>query len=245
MTPASEHVIDPGMQGNLHAVGQMINYRRWIYETIAPHLGFEILEAGCGNGNLTSLILQKPGLRRYVGVDHSSDLCQQLRELIKDVKEPRCDVIATALEDERFTALEKTPFDTIICLNVLEHIEEDGKMLSVFRRLLKPGGKVVLLVPAFQWLYGTIDKIIHHHRRYSKKDLLQKITNANLSPVVTRYFNPFGIPAWVWHGKILKLSVHRETEMKAWDKYVPCLKLLENLNPFPIGLSLFAVAKRP
>jgi len=233
------------MEGKVRAVGQMINYQKWIYELIAPHIGPETLEAGCGNGNLTSLILEKPGLRRYVGVDHSEELCRQLRESIHRWGKPGCRVLTMDLEGEDFQSLSAEPFDTVICLNVLEHIENDQKMMQVFQQLLKPGGKLVLLVPAFQWLYGSIDKIIHHFRRYSKRELLRMIGAANFSPVELRYFNPLGVPAWIWHGKILKLSVHRETDMRTWDKMVPCLKILDRLIPTPIGLSLFAVAQKP
>lgn len=231
------------MAENLKAVGSMLRYRKWIFETIAPYLGKEILEAGCGNGNLSSMILTKPDILRFTGVDHDALLCDQLRHSLMNLSS-EWSVIHSALESPEFAQLEEKPYDTIVCLNVLEHIQDDVAMLKTFNRLLKPGGRLILLVPAFQWLYGTIDAAIHHYRRYGQKDIAHKLKAANLATLVNRPFNLFGIPAWIWHGKILKLSVHHHGEMRSWDKWVPLLSRVENTIRPPIGLSFFVVAEK-
>jgi glycosyltransferase involved in cell wall biosynthesis/precorrin-6B methylase 2 len=233
------------MQENLAAVESMGNYLRWIYDTVAPHLGRDVFEAGCGNGNMATLIVRAPGVRSYVGVDHSEALCAQLRRRLATVAGVEWDVQVMPLESPRLREAAPRLFDTIVCLNVLEHIEDDARMLETFRDMLKPGGRLVLLVPAMPSIYGTIDRVVHHFRRYGKRELAAKVARAGLRVGTARYFNILGIAAWVWHGRILKLTVHRSGEMKTWDRLVPLLQAIEKRIPLPAGLSIFLCAEKP
>ena len=242
--PSTRFTTPPLMTENLAAVSRMSNYCRWIFDMVSPHLGTDLLEAGCGNGNLTRWLLSSPAVQRLVGVDHAPALCDQLRERLK-TSPKNWTVLNFDLQDERLLELSNEPFDAIVCLNVLEHIDRDVELLERFHRLLKPGGRLILLVPAFPWLYGSIDREVHHLRRYRRKDLVKKIIAADLSVHQMRYFNLGGIPAWIWHGKILQLKIHREGDMRFWDRLVPCLQRFEKTIPVPAGLSLFAVAVKP
>jgi len=236
----------PLMQENLEAVGEMTNYQDWIYSCIAPHIGAEVLEAGCGNGNLTKLIMHSSTLRHYVGVDHNKALCEELRNQLyigaNERQDVSWDIVNLDLEDSQLLSLGVDNFDTIVCLNVLEHIKDDDLLLRKFHPLLVPGGKLILFVPAFQWLYGNIDTIVHHFRRYRRTALMLQIQKAGFRIAETRYINALGMLAWIWHSKILRLAVHRRSEMRTWDRFVPALRWFEERLPIPFGLSLFFVA---
>ena len=233
------------MTKNLKAITQMSEYRQWIFDSVSPFVGEKVLEAGSGTGNLSSYILQKPGLKHFVGIEKSQDFCEAWHREVQVPDGIKVEIHQGFLEGDKVKTLGEASFDSILCLNVLEHIEDDQALLSTFHTLMKPKGKLVLLVPAFQWLYGSIDKVVRHHRRYGKKDLREKMEKAGLQIKKMSFFNFLGIPAWVWHGKILKLNVHHETEMAAWDKCVPFLKKMESLIPPPMGLSLLAVGEKP
>lgn len=229
---------------NLSVMSEMGRYNEWIYDTIAPYLGHSILEAGCGNGNLTHFILATANLKRYVGVDLSESFCRRLEQEAR--VPPGCTTLFRAL-DLQDPALEKLavqPLTTIVCSNVLEHIADDSGALQRFHRMLEPGGKLILQVPALQWLYGSIDTVNQHHRRYSRRELTEKVQAAGFSIVRVFFFNFLGIPAWIWHGRIRKLKTHPVDDMRAWDKLVPLLRAAESVIPLPLGLSLFAIGEK-
>ncbi len=229
---------------NLQAMASMGRYNRWIYETVAPYIGQSVLEAGCGNGNITPFLIRHPGVKRYVGVDLSPTFCQELERSITPPSGVQCKFQACDLIDPALLKLASPLLNTIVCANVAEHVEDDGLLFERFRDMLTPGGWLVLQVPAFQWLYGTIDAIDQHHRRYSRPDLIAKVTGAGLHVKKAFYFNLMGIAAWVWHGKILRLNKHSEVELGWWDKAVPLLQMAENWIKPPVGLSLFVMAQR-
>ena len=229
---------------NLSAMALMGRYNQWIYDTIAPHLSHSILEAGCGNGNLTRFIVSTPGLKRYAGVDLSETFCRQLEDEIRFLPGCSGEFHAMDLQSAALERLGAVPFSTIVCSNVLEHLADDVEVLRRFHRVLEPRGKVVLQVPAIQWLYGSIDEVDQHHRRYSRKQLRSALELAGFSIVDVFYFNFLGIAAWIWHGKIRKHKTHPVDDMRAWDRWVPILRAAESLLPLPVGLSLFAIGEK-
>jgi len=228
---------------NLRIMSGMSHYNRWIYETIAPYIGRNLLETGCGNGNITRLLVKHRGLTRYVGVDASVEFCREQQRDTSFAPGVSCEFRAMDLQDDSLLQLSSSRFDSIVCLNVLEHVAKDQLLLDRFKNLLSPAGQVILQVPAFQFLYGTIDEIDGHYRRYTRATLFPKLQHAGLRPTHSFYFNLLGIPAWVWHSKIRKLKTHTEMELTWWDKAVPLLQRLETLMRPPIGLSLFVIAE--
>ena len=228
---------------NLDAMSGMVNYNNWVYSHVAPYLGENVLEAGCGNGNITKFILQSSGIKRYAGVDMSAAYCEKLKRRFP--AKPGIDINFYALDlmDPNLFHLGAS-FDSIACLNVLEHIENDGLVLERFRSMLADNGKLILQVPAFQTLYGTIDKIDGHYRRYTRQTLTRKVREAGLKAVSAFYFNAFGVFAWLWHGKILKLKKHPPSELSMWDKAVPLFRRIESFRRPPFGLSVFLIAEK-
>jgi len=223
----------------------MPQYNQWIFDSFKFYLGNKIFEAGCGNGNITRLIFQTNRMDRYLGVDISKDFCNQLQNTLVPPLHTEARFVAMDLENPDLAILGTDLFDSIICLNVLEHIQEDQKLLKLFFSKLSPGGRLILQVPAFPALFGTIDEIDGHHRRYSRNGLGDLLRNGGFSVQQLRFFNFAGIPAWIWHGKIKRLKTHSMAEVKMWDKFVPILRWMEKWLPIPVGLSIFAVAEKP
>jgi SAM-dependent methyltransferase len=228
--------------GNMALMGE---YNQWIYETIAPAVGSSVLEAGCGNGNITQFLIRKPGLRRYLGLDLSHTFCRELSAHYPAQPNLETRFEAMDLAQSTLDVLQAEPFESVVCLNVLEHIEDDLGQLRRFHEMLVPRGRLALQVPAFQTLFGTIDEVDQHFRRYNKRTLVQRLRVAGFEVEDAFYFNFAGIPAWIWHGKIRRLRTHSPSELKAWDRFVPFLKRVESFMRPPIGLSLFAIARRP
>ena len=141
-----------------------------------------------------------------------------------------------ALADERF--------DTIICLNVLEHVRDDGRSLAVMRALLRSGGRLLLLVPALPAIYGTLDTALGHHRRYTPRELREKFSTAGLTMRHLEYFNLAGILGWWFTGRVLRRSLIPAASLALYDALVPLFRL-ERLLPWRVGQSLIAIGERP
>ena len=178
---------------NLDVIAEAEHFNRWMYEQIKPHCTGTILEIGSGIGNISQFLLGE-GKSLYV-----SDIRQVYRERLehkfKDVPNLKgvldMDIVSPDFE-QRFRHMFST-FDTIFALNVVEHIENDSLATANCKKLLKPGGKLIILVPAYQALYNQFDKELYHYRRYTKATL-NKLFNEHQLPIVeTRYFNALGI----------------------------------------------------
>ena len=133
--------------------------------------------------------------------------------------------------------------DSVICFNVLEHIEQDETALRNIFDLLEPGGRFLLLVPSHPWLYGSLDQHLRHHRRYRKKELKNKLEAQGFRVIYLKYFNRIGIFGWFLNGKILRRKELPSFQLAIYNLLVPLLKL-EKFFPLPFGTSLLAVAEK-
>jgi len=130
-----------------------------------------------------------------------------------------------------------------VCMNVLEHIEDDRTTLRDFASVLPPGGHLVLLVPALKALYGTLDKHLHHFRRYSAPELRRVVTEAGFEVETIRYLNRLAVFGWWLSSRVLKRRVMPKAQLKAFKWIMPLLKLEEASAP-RFGLSLLVLARR-
>lgn len=152
------------------------------------------------------------------------------------------------LEDVRAELVRKQ-FDTIICLNVLEHIEDDLTALRHMREILeRQNGKLLLQVPAHQVLYGTMDALAGHYRRYSRGYLKHQLQDAGFHIEKLFFFNSFGALPWFLNARVLKPKTLEmgvlNTQLVVYDRYfIPILRQIEALIRFPVGQSLMAVAQ--
>lgn len=215
------------------------NYCRWIADTIRPHVGQRVLEIGAGIGNLSQFFADRERLvltdieppylaqlgRRFTAHDH-------VRTRHYDVSQPPPpDLLAEQ-------------FDTVICLNVIEHIEDDVVALRHIRDLLQPGGHALLLVPAHPWLFCKLDTNLGHFRRYQRETFRQRVASAGLVVNKDFYFNPTAILGWLVSGKILRRGMVPSRPLQGFDRIVPLLRVLP-LHCLPAGISIITVAVRP
>jgi len=127
---------------------------------------------------------------------------------------------------------------------VLEHIEDDRGTLADMLAILQPGGRLVLLVPALQWLYGSLDEQLLHFRRYEKTELLEKLGAAGFAIEDCRFVNRVGILGWYINGRVLKRRVLPRAQLQAFKLLLPLLRC-EEKNPPSTGMSLLAIARKP
>ncbi|MFZ2641476.1 MAG: class I SAM-dependent methyltransferase [Verrucomicrobiia bacterium] len=214
------------------------NYNRWIADTIRPYAGRRILEIGAGIGNISQFFLDRD---RLVVSDIEEHYIQTLRERFAGQGQVHA-VLYDVLQSPP-TELIAERFDTVICLNVIEHIQDDVAALRNIRDLLQPGGRALLLVPAHQWLFCKLDANLGHCRRYSRALFRQHATSAGLEVQKSFYFNPVAMLGWFVMGRILCRDMVPNTPLLGFDRMVPLLRALP-LERSPIGISTIVIAAR-
>jgi SAM-dependent methyltransferase len=219
------------------------SYLRWQAEQFNKFLGQRVLEIGCGVGGIINQL--KPRELIY-GLDVEQDVLDYAAERFKD--RPECKFALLDINNtspERFAELQAERFDSIVCINVLEHIKDDVAALRRMESLLQPGGTLALLVPAHMALYGAYDKLDGHYRRYSKAYFRKIVAQTSLKVRKLRYFNFLGAMGWWVQYKLLKRTIHGEGQFGIMNYALPVVRLLEKLCPPPFGLSLVTVCQKP
>jgi SAM-dependent methyltransferase len=229
------------MISDLEIMAQAKNYRHWMYRRLAPFIGQRILEVGAGIGNFTEMLLDRELIV-------PSDKFQSCVDYLKTRLNTNAKVVPRQLDLEHPAPdqnLAEFSFDTVICLNVLEHVEDDLRALSYMRSVLVPGGRLVLLVPAFQFLYGSVDRAIEHYRRYTKKDLIPKMHQQGFKVEQAFYMNVIGMFGWFWNNRIMKIEEENSGQIGLFDRYIaPWAERIERALPPPFGLSLIAIGRK-
>lgn len=210
----------------------------WIFETITPHIGQRVLEIGCGAGNLTGHLVDR---EQVVALDLSATNVRTVSDRFAEYPNVRAVVGDGA--DDSLLQLRDYRFDTIVSLNVLEHIEDDARTLCLWQQLLTPGGTLVLIVPAHQRLYGTMDSSIGHYRRYNLADVSSKFDAAGLRMRFGRYMNPVGAFGWFVNGRILKREVAPAGQLKLFNSLVPVITGIDGMLRWPFGLSVLSIGE--
>jgi len=231
-----------GME-TLMAISLADKFNEWMFETIKPFCKGEILEIGSGIGNISSLFIKNNS--RITLSDVRSNYIAYLNKQFR--ASPSCkgilnlDLVYPNFDAQYATLLES--FDTVFALNVIEHIQDDRRAILNAEKLLRPGGNLIILVPAFQYLYNRFDKELEHFRRYTKRSLTELMAS-RLKIIHTQYFNVAGIPGWFVSGKILRKKTVPSGQMKVFNKLVPLFKLIDKLLGKKMGLSVIAIAQK-
>jgi SAM-dependent methyltransferase len=209
----------------------------WLFEEIRPHLGRRVLEVGCGHGNLTQHLLDRD---LVVAIDVEPSSVEIVRAKFRGCH----NVLAYTHDicDEAVQALAAHAIDTVVSLNVLEHIEDDTLALVNMGRILLPGGTLVLIVPAFGWLYGTMDAAIGHFRRYTKMSIVAKLKQAGFAVSPLYYMNALGALGWFVNGRVLRQEVPPSGQLRWFNRLVPLVATVERLLRPPLGISLVSIA---
>lgn len=237
MTPRPEPADGVGA-ATLERVSQARAYNRWMFDRLRPWVGRRVLEIGAGIGNLSVFLADR---ERAVLSDTEPHYLDRLRERFAG----RSNMAVVELElpnADRTLAVER--FDTVVCLNVLEHIADDAASLRAIRALLGPGARLVVLVPALPALYGSLDEALGHHRRYTRRELAFKLEDAGFRLARLEYFNLAGIPGWWFAGRVLRRRLLPVGALRWYDALVPLFRF-ERLLPWRIGQSLIAVGEVP
>ncbi|MBF0485467.1 MAG: class I SAM-dependent methyltransferase [Candidatus Omnitrophica bacterium] len=222
---------------NLQYLSGIDKYNRYIYENICPFLGDSILDVGCGMGNITQYFTDK---KRVMGVDSTAEFMDIFRR-----KCPKAEAILGDINDAHVgRALKNVFIDTIVMTNVLEHIEDDRCVLEKLYKILAPGGKVVLVVPAHKWLFGAADAYDLHFRRYTENEIRQRLSSVGFSMLKSFQYSALGIPWWFINGRILKQGKHDENEGSLINMIVPLVRVVDKMTFNRIGLSIVAVAQK-
>lgn len=229
---------DAAMAPSLERLEGASNYAGWIFSHVEPYLGVEVLEVGAGHGTITGLMAQQA--KRLVASDLSERCAAILRMRFQ------ADSSVEILHGSISEAAERGPFDAVVLINVLEHIEDDDGALRDIAAVLKPGGRIILWVPALPMLYGEFDRKVGHFRRYRKPGLRHKLTHAGYDVQDIRYVNAVGSLAWLLSARLLGKSPNRKASLRIFDRYlVPVLSTVERRAHPPFGQSLFAAAVWP
>jgi SAM-dependent methyltransferase len=211
------------------------NYLGWIADMCRPFLGDRVLDVGAGTGSITARFAEG----REVEAVELSDWCvHTLRERFAGL--PSVTVRQANLFD---LSAGCRRFDSAVLINVLEHIEDDVAALQTVSSLVRPGGRIVIYVPALNALYGAWDSKVGHVRRYAPWRLREVLAAAGLSPLIVRYVNALAIPAWFVFSHMNVDKRHGE-RLGLWDRTgVPLTRAIESRVRIPFGLNVFCVAE--
>ncbi len=234
---------DPIGYETLRRMATVARYNDWIYEEIAPYAGRRVLEVGCGIGNMTDYFVRSDLL---VGVDllpASVELTRR-RHLKYDHVEA---ILGDITDPDLASQLQTYAFDTVICLNVLEHIPDDQTALRHMYAALAPGGRLLLFVPAGSYMYGTLDVALGHCRRYDHAMLSERVAAAGFDVERVNYLNLAGIPGWWLNSRVLKRDLLPHGQLSLFNRLAPAFiggeRLLRRIWDVPVGQSLLCIAR--
>lgn len=214
------------------------NWKKYFSRQIKPFIKGNVLEVGAGIG-ATTLLLNDGTASKWLMLEPDEQMSNSLKKKIEGKEFP----INTQLQAGTIDHLTET-FDTIIYIDVLEHIEADAAEMNKAAALLNPGGHIIVLSPAFQFLYNPFDKAIGHYRRYNKR-MLKKITGPALQIVSNRYYDSAGYFAALLNKVLLRQKYPTIKQVLFWDRWlVPVSKIADKLSFHSFGKAIIATWKK-
>ena len=224
----------------LEALYSLQRYRRWIMSHFEPYVGGDVLEIGAGIGNMSELL--EPISETLDLVEPSPNFFEPLNKKFISISSVK---IITKTFEEFVSSKPSKSYDCIVMVNVLEHIKDDVNALKECYRILKPQGHLLVMVPALQFLYSDLDKMVGHHRRYEYPDLKSKSLDANFKQIKLCFFDSLGIiPWWLLNtlGGATKFSARLA---RCYDYFVvPITRKIESLYSPPVGKNLISIMRR-
>ncbi len=239
MAPAAQS--DPSGLETLEAFSGASAINRWLYEKISGYIQGKVLEIGSGIGNISSFILR--GQPDVSLSDLRPEYCRLLEKKfspdphLKGVYE--LDISEINFESVHAGLLGK--FDTVIALNVIEHIEDDSLAIRNAKSLLGNEGILIVLVPAGQWLYNQLDKELGHYKRYTKSQLNNLMKSAGFRISTSQFFNAAAILGWWFSGKILREKTISPAKLNLFNQLVPLFRITDWIAAPFTGISVISV----
>jgi glycosyltransferase involved in cell wall biosynthesis/phospholipid N-methyltransferase len=233
----TDHVYKEDEYGSqiLGRLARAPRFNAWMADTILPYCGQRVLEIGSGTGNLTRKLMPREA---YVASDVNPLYLDALRALLVD--RPYLDVTRTDVTLASTFPRLSNGFDTVICMNVIEHVDDDVGALRNIREVLAPNGSAIVLVPQGPEIMGTLDEVLGHKRRYTRQSLEQLAARSGFRIREIKTFNRVGRPAWWLNGKVLKRREFGLFQILTLNAMTPVFKRIDRALPFE-ALSLIAV----
>ena len=217
------------------------NYFAWQGRLVRPELGRRVVEVGCGIGNFTGMLLDR---EMVIALDIQQACIDRLLQRYPDRRNLQAHAFDAASPE--FVGLARYQPDSCVCLNVLEHVDDDQRAVQAMSSVLVPGGRIVLLLPAFPSLRGPVDQNLGHFRRYRRRDVHALADAAGLRIRKLHFINFVGFFGWWTNGHLFRLNANPEWQIRLFDSCIaPLLSRLEAIAPPPFGQSLFAVLEKP
>ena len=222
---------------DLEAMSFATNYHRWLISEFLPYIRGSVAEVGAGVGNVSRLILET-NMKSLTAFEPSGNMYPLLKEALSADK--RAKAINTFFGKEKASEC----FDTVLYVNVLEHIEDDTSEIASVHAALAKEGHLLIFVPALPWLYSKLDRQVGHFRRYTKKNLAELTRREGFSIVKARYFDVAGIIPWYINFTLLQNTISGGS-VSLYDRLVvPAMRAIEGLVSPPIGKNVLLVARK-
>lgn len=236
----SDHVYQQDEYGSqiLARLARAPRFNFWMADTLKPFCGDRILEIGSGVGNLSRVLVPRT---RYVASDINPLYLQTLHNL--ELNRPYLSAAYCDVKDLSSFPTVPGGYDTVICLNVLEHVEDDRAALLNIKSVLSDKGRTLILVPQGPWNYGTLDFVLGHCRRYTRDTLTQLAHECGLEVRTIVEFNRLGTIAWFFNGKLMRRRSFGLFQVWALNLATPLMRRIDRFLPIS-PLSLIAVLER-
>ena len=227
----------------LEVIAEATKFNFWMYKTIKPYLQGNILEIGSGIGNISTyflvdnakITLSDTNTFYIIILKNKFTKYKNLNEIfLLDIQDPAFEITYAAYKEQ---------YDSIFLLNVLEHVPDDNAAIKNCNFLLRTGGILLVLTPAYGFLFSRLDKALEHYRRYTIKRLNALFQKNNIATKKSFYFNALGIIAWLY-GKLLRLKNIPAGEMGLYNKITGVAKIIDKVSFHKIGLSVIAIGKK-
>ncbi|MFQ5704328.1 MAG: glycosyltransferase [Gemmatimonadales bacterium] len=222
----------------LAAMSEVPRFNRWMADMVRPHVGARVLEIGAGIGNLTRQLVPR---ERYTASDINPLYLDHLRSFAAD--KPYMDVVELDVSNAEHGRRLQGEFDTVVCLNVLEHIEREADALHNIWQMLAPGGVAIILVPQNPKLFGSLDEVLDHQRRYTRRTFRDALEGVQFQVERMFDFNRMTTPGWWLNGRLLRRRHFSKVQLKLVNYFTGLFRVLDHVLPWH-GVSLVAVARK-
>lgn len=232
---------------DLEAMSYAVNYHRWILEIFKPYLKTRLVEVGAGTGSFSELLLADDSTESLSVVEPSTAMFAKLRRHVAGLNPvPPVSFYNALFADVAPEIKAAQRPDSIIYVNVLEHIGDDAAELRAVYDTLDSGGRLFIFVPALESLFGKFDEKIGHYRRYRKPELTGKCQAAGFKILKAVYFDLTGAVLWWLKYRLLRSETLDHRSVLLYDKYaLPAVKACESMVTPPVGKNVLLVAEKP
>jgi SAM-dependent methyltransferase len=211
----------------------------WIFSKLAHGVQGKVLEIGSGIGNISRLI--RPHASHLVVTDTEPHYLSDLRDSFAG--DDGVEVVAYDLDQPPPPAVAAHQYDAIVAVNVIEHIADDKRLVARLAGMLRPGGSLLVYVPACPVAFGSLDVALGHYRRYTPATLTELLQSASLNPAEPRYMNLLGLAGWFVNGRLLRQKLISPRGVALFERLVPIIRF-EDRFTLPMGLGLCTRAQK-